>query len=286
MLQTNIIIRIMHREVIMDRITISNLEVFAYHGVLKEENILGQKFLVSTELFTDVCEAAREDDLTKSINYALVCKTIEAFMKAHNFQLIETTADRLAMHLLKTYSRIEKIKLELKKPWAPIHMPLETVSVIVERGWHKVYLGIGSNLGERQTNLMEAIRLLDEDEECMIERISSFIETKPVGGVEQDDFLNGALCIRTLRTPMELLELIEKIETALKRERLIHWGPRTIDLDILFYDDEMIQTERLTIPHPEMTNREFVLVPLSEIAPWVKHPALNETVLQLRGKLL
>jgi len=270
----------------MDRITISNLEVFAYHGVLKEENILGQKFLVSTELFTDVCEAAREDDLTKSINYALVCKTIEAFMKAHNFQLIETTADRLAMHLLKTYSRIEKIKLELKKPWAPIHMPLETVSVIVERGWHKVYLGIGSNLGERQTNLMEAIRLLDEDEECMIERISSFIETKPVGGVEQDDFLNGALCIRTLRTPMELLELIEKIETALKRERLIHWGPRTIDLDILFYDDEMIQTERLTIPHPEMTNREFVLVPLSEIAPWVKHPALNETVLQLRGKLL
>jgi len=276
----------MPREVIMDRITISNLEVFAYHGVLKEENILGQKFLVSTELFTDVCEAAREDDLTKSINYALVCKTIEAFMKAHNFQLIETTADRLAMHLLKTYSRIEKIKLELKKPWAPIHMPLETVSVIVERGWHKVYLGIGSNLGERQTNLMEAIRLLDEDEECMIERISSFIETKPVGGVEQDDFLNGALCIRTLRTPMELLELIEKIETALKRERLIHWGPRTIDLDILFYDDEMIQTERLTIPHPEMTNREFVLVPLSEIAPWVKHPALNETVLQLRGKLL
>ena len=270
----------------MDRITISDLEVFAHHGVLKEENALGQKFLISAELFTDISEAAKGDDLTKSINYAEVCKTIASYLKENTYQLIETTADRLARHLLLTYDRIDHIKIEIKKPWAPILMSLDTVSVIVERGWHKVYLGMGSNLGDKKANLDEAIRLLDEHDDCRVLRVSSYLITEPVGGVEQDDFLNGALYLKTLKSPMELLELIGRIDIALKRERIIHWGPRTIDLDILFYDDEVMQTKDLTIPHPELANREFVLEPLSEIAPWMKHPLLGETVLQLRKKLL
>lgn len=269
----------------MDRITISNLEVFAYHGVLKEETALGQKFLVSAELYTDISEAAKEDDISKSINYASVCKSIDFYLKEHTFKLIETTADRLAEYLLKTYERVEKIKIEVKKPWAPILMTLDTVSVIVERGWHNAYLGIGSNLGDKEANLKEAIRLLEEDEDSSVIRISSFIVTKPVGTVEQDDFLNGALHVRTLKSPAELLELIAKIEKALKRERIIHWGPRTIDIDILLYDKEIIQTKDLTIPHPELTNREFVLEPLSEIAPWLKHPILGKSILQLRRML-
>ncbi len=269
----------------MDRITISNLEIFAYHGVLKEENSLGQKFLVSAELYTDISEAAREDEISKSINYASVCKDIESFLREHTFRLIETTADRLAKHLLHTYDRIERLRLEIKKPWAPILMTLDTVSVVVERGWHKVYLGIGSNMGDKEANLKEAIRLLDEDKECHVQRVSSFRITKPVGGVEQEDFLNGALYITTLKSPTELLELIGSIETALKRERIIHWGPRTIDLDILFYDDAIIQTKELIIPHKELANREFVLEPLAELAPWLKHPVLGETVLQLKNRL-
>lgn len=269
----------------MDRITISNLEVFAYHGVLKEENSLGQKFMVSAELYTDIKEAANEDDITKSINYATVCKSMEAFLKEHTNKLIETTADHLALHLLKTFDRIKKIKLEIKKPWAPILMSLDTVSVIVERGWHQVYLSIGSNLGDKESNLNEAIRFLMEDEECNVKRVSSFRETEPVGGVEQDNFLNGALYLETLKTPHEVLELIGTIERALKRERIVHWGPRTIDLDILFYDDAIIQTGDLTIPHPEIANRGFVLEPMCEIAPWLRHSVLGDTMVQLKAKL-
>jgi len=269
----------------MDRITIANLEVFAYHGVLKEENALGQKFLVTTELYTDISEAVKEDDITKSINYATVCKTIEAFLKENTFKLIETTADRLAVHLLKTFDRIERIKVEIKKPWAPIHMPLETVSVVTERGWHNVYLSIGSNLGDKEANLNEAVRLLMEDSDCNVKRVSSYRITEPVGGVEQDDFLNGAVYLKTLKTPHELLELIGTIEKTLKRERIIHWGPRTIDLDILFYDDAIVQTNDLIIPHPEIANRAFVLDPMCEIAPWLRHPVLGDTMMQLRAKL-
>ncbi len=269
----------------MDRITISNLEVFAYHGVLKEENALGQKFLVSAELYTDITGAVKEDDINKSINYASVCREIDAFLKDHTFKLIETSAERLAKHLLHTYQRIEKLRLEIKKPWAPILMTLDTVSVVVERGWHKVYLGIGSNLGDKEANLKEAIRLLEEDQECQVRQVSSFRVTKPVGGVEQDDFLNGAVFLTTLKSPPELLELISSIERALKRERIVHWGPRTIDLDILFYDEEIIQTKELTIPHKELANREFVLEPMAEIAPWLRHPVLGETIQQLYHKL-
>ena len=268
-----------------DIIKISNLEVFAYHGVLKEENSLGQKFIICAELSTDISEAAKDDDITKSINYASVCKTIEKYLKENTFKLIETTADKLATYLLRKYERLDYIRLEIKKPWAPIHMSLETVSVQVDRGWHKVYLSIGSNLGDKEANLTEAIKLLNEDEDCEVTRVSTFLTTEPVGGVEQDDFLNGAILIKTLKTPSELLMLIGRIEKELKRERIVHWGPRTIDLDILFYDQDIVQTKELTIPHKEIANRLFVLDPMCEIAPWYRHPVLGETMLQLRNKL-
>ncbi len=270
----------------MDQIKITNLEVFSHHGVYKEENVLGQKFLVSAALYADLSEASGRDDLSKSVDYGKVCHFIKDEMEKYTFKLIETLTEHLARKILINFPVIEKIQLEVKKPWAPILLPLETVSVVMERKWHRVYLSIGSNLGDKENNLNTAIELLKADDLCRVASISSFILTAPVGGVEQDDFLNGALEIKTIRTPEELLKLIQEIENKLKRVRTINWGPRIIDLDILYYDQEVIKTETLTIPHPEIINREFVLKPMCEIAADLNHPIYGKNVYQLYQELL
>lgn len=118
-----------------------------------------------------------------------------------------------------------------------------------------------------------------------MKKVSSYIVTEPVGGVEQDDFLNGAVMLETLRTPEELLELIGRIEQEQKRERIVHWGPRTVDLDIILYDQEIIQTKDLMIPHVEMANRMFVLEPMCEIAPYAKNPLNGCCMLELKEQL-
>lgn len=116
-------------------------------------------------------------------------------------------------------------------------------------------------------------------------KVSDFLVTAPYGGVEQDDFLNGALALKTLLTPQELLERLHEIEQEAHRERLIHWGPRTLDLDILLYDDLVLDTPDLIIPHVEMHLRDFVLIPLAQIAPWKRHPVLGLTVSQMLADL-
>jgi dihydroneopterin aldolase / 2-amino-4-hydroxy-6-hydroxymethyldihydropteridine diphosphokinase len=265
----------------VDKIKIKDLEIYCHHGVNKEETILGQKFLVSAVLYTNIEKAGKLDDIRYSTSYAEVSHFIKEFMKKNTYQLIEAVAENMSSGILKTFPLIEKIVLEVKKPWAPILLPLDTVSVEVKRGWHSVYVGIGSNLGNKEENLNQAISLLNEDEDCRVVKISDFLITKPVGPIEQEDFLNGALKVKTLRTPEELLDLVGEIENKLKRKRTVHWGPRTIDLDILLYDDWIVQTDRLIIPHCEMQNRKFVLEPLSNIAPTVKHPILDKTIYYL-----
>ena len=122
--------------------------------------------------------------------------------------------------------------------------------------------------------------------EIVVEKVSGYLVTEPYGGVEQDEFLNGVLKLRTLLTPEELLDRLHELEAAANRERIIHWGPRTLDLDILFYDNEIIDTPDLHIPHIDMENRDFVLKPMDEIAPYYRHPVLNKTIHQLLNELL
>jgi GTP cyclohydrolase I len=128
-----------------------------------------------------------------------------------------------------------------------------------------VYLSLGSNIGDRQYYLREAVRLLSENPQIIVEKQSQFYETSPVGDIIQDDFINLALKISTLLEPLALLAFIHEVEARLNRERKIHWGPRTIDIDILFYDGLELNEENLKIPHPELFNRLFVLIPLLEL---------------------
>lgn len=269
----------------MDKIHIKNLEVFARHGIFPEENVLGQKFVVSAVLYTSTREAGRADDLAKSIHYGEVSRFITEFMEQNTFQLLETAAERLAEELLLNIERLEKICLEIKKPWAPVGLPLETVSVEIERGWHTAYIAFGSNLGDKEANLCLGVEGLRSTRGCRVETVSDFLVTAPYGGVEQDDFLNGAMKIRTLLTPHELLERLHEIEQEAKRERVVRWGPRTLDLDILLYDDLILDEEELHIPHIEMYKRDFVLKPLCQIAPYARHPVYNRTVAELLADL-
>ncbi len=270
----------------MDRIKIQNLEVFGHHGVFSEETKLGQKFLVNATLYTSIRAAGYSDDLDNSINYGEVCHFITRYMQNHTFKLIEAVAEHMAQALLMEYPLLKKIDLEIQKPWAPIGLPLENVSVEISRGWHTVYLSVGSNLGERQQFLRAAVGLLQECAGIRNVKISKLVETAPYGYTDQPAFLNGAIELETLYTPQELLIGIHKIESDLGRERVIHWGPRTIDLDIVFYDDEIVAGSDLIIPHVDMQNRLFVLEPLNMLCPGKVHPVLHKTVAQLRQELI
>lgn len=264
-----------------DQIKITDLEVFANHGVFPEENKLGQKFLVSAVLYTDTRKAGKTDDLTASIHYGEVSAFITKYMKEHTYQLLERVAETLAEEMLKSISGLCKIDLEIKKPWAPVGLPLKTVSVKISREWHTTYIALGSNIGDSETYLNEAVEKIGQIPTCTVEKVSSYLVTKPYGVTDQPDFLNACLKMRTLLYPEELLKELKRIEKEAGRERIIHWGPRTLDLDILLYDDIVLEEDDLCIPHVEMHKRSFVLEPLAEIAPYKRHPVYGKTVREM-----
>lgn len=264
-----------------DQLKITDLEVFANHGVFPEENKLGQKFLVSAVLYTDTRKAGKTDDLTASIHYGEVSAFITKYMKEHTYQLLERVAETLAEEMLKSISGLCKIDLEIKKPWAPVGLPLKTVSVKISREWHTTYIALGSNIGDSETYLNEAVEKIGQIPTCTVEKVSSYLVTEPYGVTDQPDFLNACLKMRTLLYPEELLKELNRIEKEAGRERIIHWGPRTLDLDILLYDDIVLEEDDLCIPHVEMHKRSFVLEPLAEIAPYKRHPVYGKTVREM-----
>lgn len=269
----------------MDKITIKNLEVFCNHGVYKEENILGQKFLVSAELSLSTRKAGLSDALEDSVSYGDVSRLITAEMKKQNDKLLERAAERIAGQILKEFPLIDSVRIEVKKPWAPVMMHLDYASVSIERGWHRVYVGVGSNMGERQAWIDMAAEALQSDGNNRNFRSAQVIETEPYGYLEQDKFLNTVFTFETLYEPEELLLRMQEIEKEAHRERKIHWGPRTLDLDLLLYDNRITESPVLTIPHPEMTKRLFVLIPLCELNPHGVHPLYRKRFAEYKEAL-
>ena len=269
----------------MDKIKIDNLMVFGNHGVYSEENALGQKFYVSVTLYTDTRIAGKKDKLSASINYGEVCQIIEDCVKNNTFKLIERVGETIAQRLLLNIERLRKVDVEVHKPWAPIGIPVDNVSVCITREWHTAYISFGSNLGDKEKYIKDAINELESREDSVVERVSSFYKTVPYGNVAQKDFVNGCLKLVTLLQPRELLDVLNDIEKNAGRTREVHWGPRTLDLDIIFYDDLIIEEEDFCVPHVDMHNRKFVLEPLHEIAPYKHHPCSKKTVRQMLQEL-
>jgi 2-amino-4-hydroxy-6-hydroxymethyldihydropteridine diphosphokinase len=143
-------------------------------------------------------------------------------------------------------------------------------------------IGLGSNLGDRRATLLRAIAELNATPGVSVQKLSALHETEPVGGPPgQGPYLNAAACLETHLGPLALLHLLQEIETRNGRVRSERWGERSLDLDLLLFEDQIVETAELTIPHPRMPTRRFVLEPLCEIAPRAVHPLTGRTVAQM-----
>ena len=269
----------------MDQIRIRELQIFARHGVHPEETRLGQMFILNVWMEQSLSKAGKHDDLDASVSYSDAARKIQVWVTEENFQLIEAVAEKVADRLLAEWPSIRSVTVEVKKPSAPVGLVVEDVSVKLTRSWHRAFVGLGSNLGDKDGYLNLGLSVLREDPRIRVKKVSSFLTTEPWGVTDQDEFRNAAAEIETTLEPEELLDVLQKAEQDANRERLIHWGPRTLDLDLLFYDNEVFDTERLIVPHPEICGRAFVLEPMAEIAPGFHHPTNGKTMKDLLAQL-
>lgn len=261
----------------MDEIKITGLLIRANHGVYDFEKEKGQKFLLDITLFLSTQAAGLSDDLSATINYGEVARFSEQEFTKQSYDLIEAAAENLAIALLKKYSLISSVEITVSKPEAPIELPFTNVSVTIRRKWHKAYLSVGSNIGESEAILERAAGELADNEAVKSLRRASIYKTKPYGYEDQPDFTNSMWEIETVLTPIELLKAVNQIELKEGRTREIHWGPRTLDIDIVYYDNLTMNTENLIIPHADMENRLFVLEPLQELNPTIRSPRNGKT---------
>ena len=261
----------------MSSINIHNLKVMACHGVLPEEKVNRQPFCFDVSLQYDFAKAAKDDDLNLTLNYDEIMHSISDFCKDNTFDLIETLCRRAAIMLMRKYP-IESVSVTVKKPQAPVSLPFDNVSVTATLTRTTALLSLGSNMGDRQSYLDMAIKRLQDNQDITVERISTPFENPPYGGVAQLPFINMAVKISTYLSPYELLEYLHSIESEAQRDRSVRWGDRTLDMDIVFYGDCIIDDDTLTIPHPDYFNRDFVLKPLKEIAPNFLCPLLKKRI--------
>ena len=269
----------------MDQLIIKDLVIFGHHGVFQEEKKMGQKFIVDLIIDLDLQEACDTDNLESAINYAMLSHELKDVFQRENYDLIERAAQVLCDHILVQYPSVRQVDLTLKKPWAPVLLELAYPAVRIVRARHTAYIAVGSNLGDKAAHIQQALNLIDQSEHTKILLKSTLIETDPVGYDDQDTFLNGMIKVSTTLTPKKLIHWLMSIEAALKRERLVKWGPRTIDLDIIYYDDCVTDDSDIILPHPRMQERAFVLEPLGEIAPYAVHPLYKKRTVEMLADL-
>jgi dihydroneopterin aldolase / 2-amino-4-hydroxy-6-hydroxymethyldihydropteridine diphosphokinase len=237
----------------MDEIELRGLRVRGRHGVLPFERRDGQDFLIDAVLSLDTRPAAATDDLTLTADYGAL-------------------SERLAGACLAE-PVVQRVRITVHKPDAPISRPFGDVAVTITRDRPvPAVLALGSNLGARQQELQRAVDQLAATPGLRVTAVSPVYETDPVGGPDQPDYLNAVVLAETGLPAADLLRRAQAIEAAARRTREVRWGPRTLDVDIITYGDEVSADPTLTLPHPRARERAFVLAPWRDADPGAELP--------------
>lgn len=256
----------------MDRILIEDLRVLTIIGALPHERELAQPLRIDLSIGVDLHNAGRSDELNDTVHYGLVCERVVEMARDSKDILLERLAAKVADVVLE-FDLVELVDVKVTKLRPPVPEAVESTSVCLTRTRaeaaappledHEVIVALGSNLGDREGYLRFAVGELGN-----VVALSQVYETEPVGGPDgQGAYLNMVVKVQTSLDPYAFIRRCQRIEANALRQRIVHWGPRTLDVDVLFYDDVHITSERLTVPHPRINERRFVLTPLSEIAP-------------------
>lgn len=261
-----------------DAIRVAGISARGFHGVFPEEKRDGQQFVVDVALEADLTAAGESDDLADTVNYAEVAAMVVERIEGPSFDLIERLAAVIAEDVLGSDLSallVDAVVVTVHKPQAPVGVPFGDVTVTVrrERPAVPVTIALGTNLGDRCATLAFA-------EDALLERVvtgpvvvSDYVETDPVGGPDQPDYLNAVVTGWTRLSPARVLRELQAIEAGAGRVREIRWGARTLDLDLIQYGDPRrgtdIRSDRewLTLPHPRAGERGFVLVPWLDADP-------------------
>lgn len=250
-----------------DRIVLQGVSARGHHGVLDAEKRDGQTFVVDVTMTLDLSAAGRGDDLAATVSYAEVASDVMGRITGPAFDLIERLAEVIADDVLE-HDRVDAVEVVVHKPEAPVQQPFTDVQVRVERtNAARVVVALGSNLGDRGETLAAALDSLSALDGVTVTTVSPIVETDPVGGPDQPDYLNAVAVARCERTPDELLAALHAIEAEHGRNREIRWGARTLDLDLIQYGapggrhEVTSDDPALTLPHARAHQRAFVLVP-------------------------
>ncbi len=255
-----------------DRIDISGLRAVTIVGALPHEREIPQPLQIDLSLEVDLRDPGRTDELGDTVHYGLVADRVVAAVEESKDILLERLVARIAEEVL-SFDRVDAVDVELTKLRPPLAVDAATTSVRIRRTradadlpahtTHRAYVALGSNLGDRESYLRLGVRGLGN-----VTAMSSVYETDPVGGPEdQGAYLNMVVEVETSLDPFALLRRCQRLESEAMRQRVVHWGPRTLDVDIIQFADMSIDSAELTVPHPRFAERRFVLEPLAEIAP-------------------
>lgn len=251
----------------MSAIEIKGLTVWAKHGVLPSEKVNEQPFVFDIFMDCDISAAALSDDVSDTVDYAQVCALVEKSCKKDCYNLIERLAAETANDILKAFPALNGVQVTVHKPQAPVPQVFGDVSVTFRVERTQVVLSLGSSVGNKKQALDYAVQRLSRTDGVEVQKVSSYIQTEPYGGVAKNSFLNCAVLLKTTLAPQSLLNLAHKIEEEFGRVRNVRWEDRTLDIDVVFFGNKVIEENGLCVPHPDYFNRDFVLEPLKEIVP-------------------